>query len=179
MEDALTSMFFGAFRREPTERRILDFLKKAEPIEGSMPDFARCRQVKYDDYEFWPRWPSTENVGLCEPDVFIRIKRDKEKPLYVLIEAKYHSGPTNHQLAKEWCHLKKRADEENVEPWMTYFTKDFGPNEPQKAIEEALDEVKNKKNEAANGMRISWLSWRSLSDLFTESHLLKSQTKKL
>ena len=52
-EDALTSMFFGAFRREPSGRRILEFLNKAERILGSKPDFAKCCQVKYDDYEFW------------------------------------------------------------------------------------------------------------------------------
>ena len=91
MEDALTSMFFGAFRLEPTGRRILKFLNKAECISGSKPDFAKRCQVKYDDYEFWPRWHS-QDIGSCEPDVFITIDRDKEKPLYVLIEAKYHSG---------------------------------------------------------------------------------------
>ncbi len=174
MEDVLTSMIFGAFRREPTGRRILEFLNKAEPILGSKPDVAKRCQVKYDDYKFWPPWHS-QDIGSCEPDVFIRIDRDKEKPLYVLIEAKYHSGisspattdgPINHQLAREWCHLKRIADRDNAEPWMIYLTKDFGPSEPKKAIQEALHEIKDKQSEAANDIHISWLSWRILSDLY-------------
>ena len=87
-EDVLTSMFFGAFRREPSGRQILKFLEKANPILGSKPDFAKCCQVKYDDYEFWPRWDRQENIASCEPDVVITINRDEGKPLYVLIEAK-------------------------------------------------------------------------------------------
>jgi len=175
-EDVLTSMIFGAFRREPTKRRILEFLNKAEPISGSKPDFAKCCQIKYEDYEFWPQW-SNQDIGSCEPDVFIGIDRAKEKPLYVLIEAKYDSGisspattdgPINHQLAKEWCHLKRKADEKNAEPWMIYLTKDFGPSDPKKDFQEAFQEVKNKRGEqAANDMHISWLSWRSLSDLYS------------
>ena len=178
-EDVLTSMIFGAFRREPSGRRILEFLNKAKPIKpisGSKPDFAKCCQVKYGDYEFWRQWEPTQNIGSCEPDVFIRIDRDKEKRLYVLIEAKWDSGisspattegPINHQLAKEWCHLKREADRYNAEPWMIYLTKDFGPSDPRKDIQEALREVKNKRGEeAANDMHISWLSWRSLSDLY-------------
>lgn len=174
-EDMLTSMFFGAFRRESTGRRILDFLNKAERILGSKPDFAKCCQVKYGDYEFWPRWPSLKDIGSCEPDVCITINRDEAKPLYVLIEAKYHSGPSSpattdgtikHQLAREWCHLKREADEKGAEPWMIYLTKDFGPSEPRKDIQEAVDEVKKKQGKvAANDIHISWLSWRSLSDL--------------
>ena len=176
MEDVLTSMIFGAFRREPTGRRIFEFLNKAIPISGSNPDFAKCCQVKYNDYEFWPQWPTSRDIGSCEPDVFIRIDRDKEKPLYVLIEAKYHSGisspPTtdgtiNHQLAKEWCHLKRIADKDNAEPWMIYLTKDFGPSEPRKAIQDAFKEIRDKQGNAAeNDMHISWLSWRILSDLY-------------
>ena len=142
-EDVLTSMFFGAFRREPTGRRVLEFLDKAKPILGSKPDFAKRCQVKYDDYEFWPQRRPTQNIGSCEPDVFIRIDRDKEKPLYVLIEAKSDSGisspatpdgPINHQLAKEWCHLKREAGRYK-EPWMIYLTKDFGPSDPRKDFE--------------------------------------------
>lgn len=72
-EDVLTSMIFGAFRREPTGKRLLEFLDKAEPISGSKPDFAKCCQAKYDHYEFWPQW-SSQDIGSCEPDVFIRIK---------------------------------------------------------------------------------------------------------
>ena len=173
-EDVLTSMIFGVFRREPTGKQILDFLDKAECIVGSKPDFAKCCQVKYGAYEFWPQWPSQENIASCEPDVVITINRDGGKPLYVLIEAKYDSGkssqatpgPINDQLAKEWCHLKRKADENDAEPWMIYLTKDFGSSEPRKAIEKAVDEVKKKQGKvAANDTHISWLSWRSLSDL--------------
>ena len=174
-EDVLISMFFGAFRREPTGRGILEFLNQAEPISGSNPDFTGSCPVKYDAYEFWPQWPSQDDIGSCEPDVFIRIDQDEEKPLYVLIEAKYDSGisnsatpdgPINHQLAKEWCHLKERADQNNAEPWMIYLTKDFGPSEPRNAIQEALDEIGNTQGEVANDIHISWLSWRILSDLY-------------
>ena len=48
---------------------------------------------------------------------------------------------------------------------MIYLTKDFGPSEPKKAIQEALYEIKNNQSEAAD-MHISWLSWRVLSDLY-------------
>ena len=177
-EDALTSMFFGAFRREPTGRGILKFLNEAKPIVGSKPDFAKCCQVKYDDYEFWPQWPS-QDIGSCEPDVVITINRDEEKPLYVLIEAKYHSGkssqatpdgPINDQLAREWCHLKRRADQAKAEPWMIYLTKDFDPSEPRKAIQDALREVKDKQSEAATDIRIYWLSWRILSELYSKKN---------
>ncbi len=178
-EDVLTSMFFGAFRREPTGRQILEFLKEAEPIAGSKPDLAEHYQAKYGDYEFWPRW-SSQDIGSCEPDVFIRIERDKEKPLCVLIEAKYHSGISslastdgtiNHQLAKEWCHLKRKADEEGAEPWMIYLTKNFVSSEPKKDIQEAVDEVKKKQGKvAANDIHISWLSWRSLSELYSNKN---------
>lgn len=163
-EDVLTSMFFGAFRREPSGRQILKFLEKANPILGSKPDFAKCCQVKYDDYEFWPRWDRQENIASCEPDVVITINRDGGKPLYVLIEAKSDSGISiqatpdgriNHQLAKEWCHLKRRADQAKAEPWMIYLTKDFDPSEPRKAIQEALREVKDKQSEAANDLHIN------------------------
>ena len=49
-EDALTSMIFGAFRREPTGKRILEFLNKAECILGAKPDLAKCCQVNYGNY---------------------------------------------------------------------------------------------------------------------------------
>ena len=173
-EDVLTSIIFGAFRREPTGKRILDFLDKAECIVGSKPDFAKCCPVKYEAYEFWPPWPSQENIASCEPDVVITINRDEGKPLYVLIEAKYHSGkssqatpdgPINDQLAREWCRLKREAHKKKAEPGMIYLTKDFGSSEPRKAIQEAVDEIKVKQSEVANDIHISWLSWRSLSDL--------------
>ena len=176
-EDVLTSMFFGAFRREPTGKGILKFLNEAERILGSKPDFAKCCQVKYGDYEFWPQWPS-QDIGSCEPDVVITINRDGGKPLYVLIEAKYDSGISSlatpdgtikHQLAKEWCYLKREADWKKAEPWMIYLTKDFGSSGPKKAIQEALDEVKVKQSEAANDIHISWLSWRSLSKLYDDN----------
>ncbi|MCY4612966.1 MAG: hypothetical protein OXB94_05020 [Nitrospira sp.] len=137
-----------------TGRRTLEFLNKAECILGSKPNFAKRCQVKYDNYKFWPQW-SSQDIGSCEPDVFITIDRDKKKPLYILIEAKYHSGISspattdgtiNHQLAKEWCHLKRIADKDNAEPWMIYLTKDFGPSEPKKAIQEALREIKDKQS---------------------------------
>ena len=175
-EDVLTSMFFGAFRREPTGRGILEFLNKSEPISGSRPDFAKCCQVKYDDYEFWPQWPS-QDIGSCEPDVVITINRNKKKPLYVLIEAKSDSGkssqatpdgPINDQLAREWCHLKREAHKKKAEPWMIYLTKDFDPSEPKKAIREALREVKDKESEVGTDVRISWLSWRTLSELYSK-----------
>lgn len=174
-EDALTSMFFGAFRREPTGRGILKFLNEAERILGSKPDFAKCCPVKYEAYEFWPQWPN-QDIGSCEPDVVITINRDEGKPLYVLIEAKYDSdistteGPINHQLAREWCHLKREADRKNAEPWMIYLTKDFDPSEPRKAIQEALREVKDKQSEAATDIRIYWLSWRILSELYSKKN---------
>ena len=178
-EDVLTSMFFGAFRREPTGRGILKFLNEAERISGSKPDFAKCCPVKYEAYEFWPQWPSQENIASCEPDVVITINRDGGKPLYVLIEAKSDSGISslastdgtiNHQLAKEWCHLKRRADEEGAEPWMIYLTKNFVSSEPKKDIQEAVDEVKKKQGKvAANDIHISWLSWRILSYLYSNS----------
>lgn len=173
-EDALTSMFFGAFRREPTGRGILKFLNEAERILGSKPDFAKCCPVTYDDYKFWPRWDRQENIASCEPDVVITINQNEGKPLYVLIEAKYDSGisspatpdgPINHQLAREWCHLKREADRKKAEPWMIYLTKDFGSSEPRKAIQEAVGEIKVKQSEVETDIRISWLSWRSLSDL--------------
>ena len=157
-------MFFGAFRREPTGRGILKFLNEAERISGSKSDFAKCCPVKYEAYEFWPQWPSQENIASCEPDVVITINRDGGKPLYVLIEAKSDSGISiqatpdgriNHQLAKEWCHLKRRADQAKAEPWMIYLTKDFDPSEPRKAIQEALREVKDKQSEAANDLHIN------------------------
>jgi len=177
MEDVLTSMVFGAFRREKAASGLLPFICLAEPCEGSIPlpnEYIHCT-AKYDDYEFWPRWPTYGNVAACEPDLVIEINIPNSKNILLLIEVKYQSGKSSEastqelimdQLAKEWLHLCKRAETCECMPWLIYLTADIAC--PRKDIENAIKEINEKgpKGDKSLKLDISWLSWRCLSELF-------------
>lgn len=179
MEDVLTSMVFGSFRRAPADQGLLPFLMKAEDIFGSCPLTKYCNQYSagYDQYEFWPFWQGFDNVDSCEPDVVIKLDAGNEKGILVLIEAKYHSGISSltsegttitQQIAKEWLHLDREAKKHNRKPWMIYLTTDLGKIHSIKDIDEAHREIKEKYNIDAAELTISWLSWRVLSKLFNK-----------
>ena len=177
MEDILTSMVFGAFRREPAFQGLLPFLGKAEEIIGTNPLSQNHNNytVRYDKYEFWPPWQEFDNVVPCEPDVVIELNADKDRNILVLIEAKYHSGISStssedititHQIAKEWLHLDREAKKRNCIPWLIYLTNDIGKSDPKKDIDDAQNEINEKYGSDDTNLTISWLSWRTLSELF-------------
>ena len=179
MEDLLTSMVFGSFRRMPAAQGLLPFLRKSEDIIGTSPLIQNDKlySAEYNQYRFWPPWQKFGNVDSCEPDVVIRLDAGIEKDILILIEAKYLSGissfsskgPTvSHQIAKEWLHLNRKAKKCNCIPWLIYLTTDMGKNARKKDIDEAQKEIIKKCGKHATKPTISWLSWRVLSKLFDE-----------
>jgi hypothetical protein len=175
MEDVLTSIVFGAFRREDASIGLLPFLKMSIPQIGSipLPPDQECT-VKYDDYEFWPPYEKIKGVAFCEPDVVITITVPDGKDILLLVEAKFHSGISSiasdddivsHQLAKEWLQLCNKASDDYI-PWLIYLTTDIAA--PYDVIKEAKDEIDNKimKHNINTEPNISWLSWRVLGDMF-------------
>ncbi len=78
MEDMLTSMVFGTFRRVPAYRGLLPFLREADQIIGThpLPQTHNDYSADYDHYEFWPSWQEFDNVASCEPDVVINLDAD-------------------------------------------------------------------------------------------------------
>lgn len=176
MEDLLTSMVFGSFRRMPADQGLLPFLGKSEEITGTCPliQNSNVLSVAYDQYEFWPSWKEFDNVASCEPDVIIELDVVDVRNILVLIEAKYHSEVSStssegamvtHQIAKEWLHLVREANKRDCIPWLIYLTADMGKSDPKKDIDEAQNEI-NKKYSTDAEPTISWLSWRVLSNLF-------------
>ena len=177
MEDVLTSIVFGTFRKEPAAEGVLPFLGSAEEIIGTCPIIQNYSDYSadYDKYEFWPSWQGIDNVASCEPDVVIELNAGENKSILVLIEAKYQSGVSSksskdmiitHQIAKEWLHLNQRAKERNCIPWLIYLTADIGKNSPKDDIVEAQEEIRKKCHTDGDNLTISWLSWRVLSKLF-------------
>ena len=177
MEDVLTSIVFGTFRKEPVDQGLLPFLRSAEDIIGTCPIFQNYSDysAEYDKYKFWPSWQGINNVAPCEPDVVIELNAVANKNILVLIEAKYQSGVSSksskdkiitHQIAKEWLHLNQRAKERNCTPWLIYLTADIGNSSPKDDIDEAQEEIKKKCTTDETNLTISWLSWRTLSKLF-------------
>jgi len=175
MEDLLTSMVFGSFRRMPAHVGLLPFLRKSEDITGTSPIVQNDNlySTEYEHYQFWPSWQEFDNVASCEPDVVIKLDARNEQNILILIEAKYHSGissyysedeTVSHQLAKEWLHLYKEAKKRNCIPWLIYLTTDMAKGAPKKDIEEAQKEIVEKCGIDATGLTISWLSWRVLSE---------------
>lgn len=180
MEDVLTSSVFGVFQYSAASAALIRFLRKSEPVYGDIPipDDTDACQVRFDDYDFWPFWSGLEGVDNCEPDLVIRIRIPAGQDLLVGIEAKFHSGksasPTedgdiSDQLAKQWVHLHKKAHEKSQVPWLIYLTADTA--KPATDFLEAEGEISRKlaPSEAAHQLRISWLSWRELVDLFEGS----------
>ena len=178
MEDLLTSMVFGSFRRMPAEQGLLPFLRKCEDIIDTSPlvQNDNLYSAEYDQYQFWPSWQKFENVDSCEPDVVIKLDAGNGEDILVLIEAKYHSGVSStssesamvtHQLAKEWLHLVREAKKRDCIPWLIYLTTDMGKSASIKEIDEAQNEI-NEKYSTDAVPAISWLSWRALSKLFDE-----------
>lgn len=179
MEDLLTSMVFGSFRRMSVEQGLLPFLRESEEITGIRPltQNNKLYSAEYGRYEFWPSWQGFDNVDSCEPDVVIKLDAGNEKNILVLIEAKYHSGVSStssegatvtHQIAKEWLHLAREANKRDCIPWLIYLTTDMGKSAPKKEIDEAQKEIKEKCNTDVSKLTISWLSWRVLSKLFKD-----------
>jgi len=179
MEDILTSIVFGAFRREDAPVGLLPFLKMSIPQLGSipLPTDQECT-VKYYDYEFWPFYKNIEGVSSCEPDVVITITVPDGKDILLLIEAKFHSGISStasndgivsHQLAKEWLQLCNDAGDAYI-PWLIYLTTDIAA--PHAVIKEAKNEIDEKimRHNIRIEPNISWLSWRVLEDLFASEY---------
>lgn len=175
MEDVLTSIVFGAFRREDASNGLLPFLKMSIPQLGSipLPTDQECT-VDYYDYKFWPFYPKIIGVASCEPDVVIIITVPDGKDILLLVEAKFHSGISSiasddeivsHQLAKEWLQLCNAAGNAYI-PWLIYLTTDIAP--PHDVIKEAKNEIDKKimNHNISIAPNISWLSWRVLGDLF-------------
>ena len=177
MEDILTSSVFGAFQYSESSDALIRFLKESKRVCGDIPipenidDF----QVDFDGYEFWPFWGGLKGVDNCEPDLVIRIQNPEGRDLLVAIEAKFHSGKSafsssdgniSDQLAKQWVHLFKRAQGQSCIPWLIYLTADT--TSPTNEILESRDELASKLrfSDEVNQLRISWLSWRELVDLF-------------
>ena len=180
MEDVLTSSVFGAFQYSDTSDALIQFLQKSKRVYGEVPieDDTDGLQVSFGDYEFWPLWSGIEGVNNCEPDLIIEIQNSTGKNILVCIEAKFKSGKStfpsidgeiSDQLAKQWVHLYREAQNKSCMPWLIYLTADTAT--PKRAIRESKDELFNKpgfSNEAQQ-LRISWLSWRELVELFNHS----------
>ena len=79
MEDLLTSMVFGSFRRMSVEQGLLPFLRESEEITGICPltQNNKLYSAEYGRYEFWPSWQGFDNVDSCEPDVVIKLDAGK------------------------------------------------------------------------------------------------------
>jgi hypothetical protein len=83
-EDILTSNVFSFFKYANREIFLYNFVKALD-FEVSVED---ARQA---EFQFWPSYPDG-----TEPDLVILIG-----PYCLLVEAKFHSGFGNHQLARE------------------------------------------------------------------------------
>jgi hypothetical protein len=192
-EDLLTSNVFGTLKYLPPGTALIPFLRKAIAPEKEYPlaDLSSDVEVKY---EFWPWLGKSDNTG-CEPDVLIRLTCSSNKKILILIEAKYRSGKSSEeekekdlneelarkqseeiatlrvdhsdesvkdQLSREWKNLRRLAERESAEPVLIYLTAGFAcPTEDIEASQKALKGEKGK---------ISWLSWRHLLSLITDSH---------
>jgi hypothetical protein len=180
MEDILTSSVFGAFQYAEASEALIRFLRKSELVYGDDPiaDNAWDLEVHFEDYEFWPMWSGLEGVDNCEPDLKIRIHNPDGKDVLAVIEAKFRSGKSSYptkvgnisdQLAKQWVHLNKKAQEKSCIPWLIYLTADTAT--PMDSIQESKDELCEKLgfSDEVHQLRISWLSWRVLADLFKNS----------
>ena len=180
MEDVLTSSVFGVFQYSDTSDALIQFLNKSKPVYGGKPieNDATGLHVNFKDYNFWPQWSGIDGVDNCEPDLVVKIHNANGKNLLVGIEAKFRSGKsscsTNHgsisdQLAKQWVHLYRKANKEACTPWLIYLTADTCT--PEQVILESKDELNDKlgNSDEAQQLRISWLSWRELVELFKHS----------
>jgi hypothetical protein len=191
MEDILTSNVFGILKYLPPGTALVPFLRKAVTPEQDHPLVSLSSDVEVK-CEFWPWLGKSDNTG-CEPDVLIRLTCPSNKKTLILIEAKYHSGksseeekdpneklareqseeiaslgvdhsdePVKDQLSREWRNLRRLAEKESAEPVLIYLTAGFVcPTEDIEASQKALKGEKGK---------ISWLSWRHLPSLITDSH---------
>jgi hypothetical protein len=181
LEDVLSAIAFGGFRRASDPAAVVAYLAKARPVFGINPlaDAAHKYRASYDDYSFWPQWSAFDNVEFSEPDVLVRLSADGAPDVLALIEAKLWSGksayPSIHtqvtdQLAKEWAHLWQRAADSKAVPLLVYLTADYAA--PEGSIKEAVDELQQKRpNDCQPAPNIAWLSWRLLSDPSAELHV--------
>jgi len=175
MEDLLTSIVFGVFRREDAAASLLPFLCMAEPqLDYNILSVEQACSADYAAYKFWPKWPNIKGVASCEPDLLITLNVPNGKDILVLIEVKYHSGLSSyatddevvtHQLAKEWLQLCHKAGDTYI-PWLVFLTTDI--SKPIQNINDAKNEIKAKiqKHGIRQETNISWLSWRGLGNLF-------------
>jgi hypothetical protein len=174
LEDVLSAITFGGFRRAGDPNAVVDFLVRARPVHGVNPlaDAADSYRAAYDDYAFWPQWSAFDNVDFSEPDILIHFASDESRDVLALVEAKLWSGKSAYpsdsnqvtdQLAKEWAHLCREAAARNATPWLIYLTADYAV--PETAITEAVEELRLKRpGDCTPEPNIAWLSWRLLSD---------------
>lgn len=183
MEDILTSIVFGAFRREPNPNGLLRFLLLSTQLAGESPlNPDASPVVGYDAYDFWPEWPARDGIASCEPDVLIKLHTESDTPILLLIEVKYQSGLSSraedhpglitNQLAKEWAHLVHHCGQ-TYTPWLIFLTSGF--TKPWAEVEEAKAELEQRASALVrrHPLNIAWLSWRQLGTLFdnTEQQL--------
>lgn len=152
LEDSLTSAVFGALRYLP--RTVLGSV-----LDQAIGKKFSTKGLADANFRFWPQFPQG-----TEPDVIIEVDRTM-----IVIEAKYESGFSANQLAREWLHGSQVARANKLGgPWLLAVTPH--PMAPS-AIEEALSEL-NKENLGGfkpNGQdSIKWLPWRRIASVIRE-----------
>ena len=161
MEDVLTSNVFGVFQYLRAQDGLVPFLRRAVSPDGSGIPIGDITSGSAVSYEFWPVFEESGGRK-TEPDVLLEVDCQDGKKL-VLIEVKYRygkssppdeSGGTRDQLAREWIHLKREANDRRAQPYLVYLTADF--TIPLEQIEESQSALGNSRGE------IYWLSWRHL-----------------
>jgi hypothetical protein len=172
MEDLLTSNVFGMLQYVPPELGVLPLLAEAVTVSGDHP-LASLRSTSNRTktkatYEFWPRWAG------CEPDVVLQLLGNDGSHFLIAVEAKYLSGKSSQadfaeilpcdQLACEWIHLVKRANELGARPYLIYLTSHICC--PEMEIRSSIEEHLVKSVSTTAEPSICWLSWRQLSRLF-------------
>jgi hypothetical protein len=190
LEDLLTSLVFGTFRRSSDPNAVVRFLALANPFPGHRNLLCEHRglaKADFDDYTFWPQWRRFNNVRFAEPDLELIVDAANGKRFRVVIEAKYKSGKSSEdeglddvsdQLAKQWAHLEKLSADNGQIPLLIYLTADYAM--PLQAIKDSMSALqRNYSSLNSSEINICWLSWRVLFDAMSDPVLFDGRDERL
>lgn len=180
MEDLLTSIVFGALKHLPAVW-LGRFLSRAQDIDGSAPLAALADIRTVTGFKFWPRFPATESISFCEPDVELSLIDGRGNSMHLFIEAKFRSGKSSFddgldagaeaeqmivrdQLAREWEQLSASG---SSNPTLIYLTADTAL--PHGDLREAQAELLRKGRDQG---RILWLQWGELIRIVRDTSAL-------
>jgi hypothetical protein len=180
MEDLLTSNTFGLMRYLPAPAALLPFLHGAvNPLTGTRLGDLLVGITRADRWRFWPYLSHADCIP-CEPDIELSCSGEDHDRIFLLIEAKFHSGKSsfsgneirpNDQLAREYDNATHAARSEGiVRSAVVYVTADIIC--PEDEVRESAAEYRAKRGCEPE---IYWTSWRFLPAILCSGELAENE----